>query len=448
MLNNNVFALANNILLRDEPQYFESYIVFDYRKGVYHQTDLSTLRILEHLSKSPLCGECISQMVSKFFGKYSLEDMVSFGWIVDDKSDSHCSHQFENVLERKAPNWIQSLPEEKRRVAILTGPTHCTIVLTRRCNLSCVHCNVSAYSLEGPELVPLEKWKNVLDNLEQLHIFKVVLSGGEPFYYRDFDKLLRYFARKRFMKSILTNGTSITEQQLNLIKESGITLTLSLDGGTPDSHDAFRRAPGSFSALLKTLKLLREKSIPFNIVSVVHKENIEEIDKIAEIAYRYFASALFFVPLKYLGRGQTAQDWTVGMKEYSKVSQDIARVSPRFSGLSISFDEELDSEEFGPSQGKTHFENTPYGYTTCMAGKNGLVLDFDGAVYPCMVAMQMKVHPVGSILKSSVEEIWRNGNWGIFREPVDHGCRANIIYKIRRNKKGSQRIRLVEEYNQ
>ena len=100
-----------------------------------------------------------------------------------------------------------------------------------------------------------------------------------------------------------------------------------------------------------------------------------------------------------------------------------------FPGINISFDEELDEKEFGPVKSKTNFHETLFGYTSCMAGKNGLVVDDDGSVYGCMVAMQLKVHPIGSILENSLGEIWRSERWGIFREPLSHGCRANMLNK-------------------
>jgi MoaA/NifB/PqqE/SkfB family radical SAM enzyme len=426
------FVLSESLILRDEPQYFESYIVLDYNKNVHWQVDLSSLRILESLEQKPLCAQCISQMINESDADYTLEHMVGLGWLVGNEA-SVCDHHWELNLQ-KLQNWIQVLPPEKRRVAILTAPTQATVVITQRCDLACVHCNVSATSLKGPELITLETWTTVLDDLERLKIFKVVLSGGEPFVYQDFDRLLEHFARKRYLKSILTNGTHITKEHAELMKHHRISPTLSLDGGNAETHDAFRRVPGAFAALLRTLGYLRDIDIPFNIVSVVHKRSAGEIRSIAEIAYKYFAGALYFVPLKALGRGRSAQAWTEGMKTYLEVREEVDRIAPEFPGMSISFDEELDEEEFGPTQDKTRFHDTPCGYTTCMAGKNGLVVDDDGKVYGCMLGMQMKVHPVGSILENSIEEIWRNGDWGIYREPLEHGCRANILYKVEKQK--------------
>jgi len=427
------FALSDHLILRDEPQYFDSYIVFDYQKNLYHQADLPTLRILERLAERSLCAQCISRLINELNADSSLERMAGLGWISEDSS-AVCDHSCKVTLQ-KPPNWVQGLPPEQRPVAILTAPTTVTIIITQRCDLACVHCNVSATSLKGPELIPLETWTTLLDELERLKVFKVVLSGGEPFVYRDFDRLLDYFARKRYLKSILTNGTSATKEHVELMKRYNISPTLSLDGGNAETHDVFRRKPGAFASLLKTLGLLRDMDVPFNIVSVLHKGSADQIRSIAEIAYRHFAGALYFLPLKAMGRGRSAQAWTPGVETYLKVREDIARIAPEFAGMSISFDEELDADEFGPTRDKTRFHNTPYGYTTCMAGKNGLVVDDDGKAYGCMVSMQLKVNPVGSLLENSLEEIWRNGTWGIFREPVSHGCRANMLHKLQTPKR-------------
>jgi MoaA/NifB/PqqE/SkfB family radical SAM enzyme len=129
------------------------------------------------------------------------------------------------------------------------------------------------------------------------------------------------------------------------------------------------------------------------------------------------------------------------MATYLRVHEEIDCIAPEFPGLGLSFDENLEEQEFGPTPAKTQFHETPFGHTTCMAGKNGFVVDDDGTVYGCMVAMQMKVGAVGSILEKSAEDIWRDSRWGIFRDPLNNGCRANMLHH---SKNSGKELKLVE----
>jgi len=413
------------LILRDEPQYFNSYIVYDTVTNTFQQVRRTILHLLESLGASPRCLDCIDEFQAGNGDCVPSNELVSNNWL--ERTGRGCDHA-RIKIENPPPNWAEMQPNRPAKVAVLSAPTTATLVLTNRCDLACVHCNVSAASLNGPERIPATRWQAVLDELEQIRVFKVVLSGGEPFVYNEFDSLLPYFAGKKFRKSILTNGTHVTEVHVRLFKKYGITPTLSLDGGDATAHDSFRRSPGSFDALLRTLRLLRDHDVPFNIVSVVHKMSADQTRLLAEIAYENMAGTLFLVPLKAMGRGRAANRWKVDQGTYGAVQDRVAELGPDFPGLTISFDENLDEDEFGPTLDKAQFQRTSFGWTSCMAGKNGLVIDHDGQVYGCMPAMQMKIHPVGSVLERSVADIWRGDGWGVFREPVRQGCRATQLY--------------------
>jgi len=419
--------LAGSVLLREEPQYFDSYMVYDTVNNITTFVDRPTLRLLQHISEEGLCADCLRRVIEDANLTIDLTSLMNRGWLSTSAADS-CKHGSVDLRADGPLNWVQLLPREQRPVAIVSTPTQATVVITNRCDLSCLHCNVSAASLKGRDRVPGQRWAELLDELEELDIMRVILSGGEPFVHEEFPQILRHLASKRFHKSILTNGMHLTKEHIPILREGGITLTLSMDGGSAYSHDAFRRTPGSFARLLQTLALLRDADMSYNLVSVVHKRSIEEADKIVAVAHEHFAHQLFFVPLKAMGRGRTADQWVVEPEDYRHLQAQVPRLASSYPGLGVSFDENLEESEFGPTLEKAHFEDTPYGFTTCLAGRNGLVIDYDGKVYGCMVGMQTKVHPVGSVLTRSVMDVWQNGSWGIYRQPVQSGCRATALY--------------------
>ena len=53
------------------------------------------------------------------------------------------------------------------------------LALTRKCNLRCKHC-YERFNLTQEDTVPVERWKEVIAELQKKGVSNIVLSGGEP----------------------------------------------------------------------------------------------------------------------------------------------------------------------------------------------------------------------------------------------------------------------------
>ncbi|HXX33245.1 MAG TPA: radical SAM protein, partial [Thermodesulfobacteriota bacterium] len=117
--------------------------------------------------------------------------------------------------------------------------------LTRSCNLACVHCRASAE--RGPyagELSTQEALK-VMDGIALVGKPVIILTGGEPLLRSDVFDLAKYGTEKGFRMVMATNGTLFTEETVEKMKASGIQrISVSIDGPTPETHDAFRKVKG------------------------------------------------------------------------------------------------------------------------------------------------------------------------------------------------------------
>lgn len=146
----------------------------------------------------------------------------------------------------------------------------------QRCNLACDYCYVYTLADQSwrtrPAMMSEEIWTAAAERIAEharrhdLARVAVVLHGGEP--------LLagpdRIAAIARTMRSVIpvevrlgmqTNGILLTERLLNLLKECGIRVAVSLDG-SPEDHDSHRRTPhgyGSYARVEKALRLLNEE---------------------------------------------------------------------------------------------------------------------------------------------------------------------------------------------
>jgi len=130
--------------------------------------------------------------------------------------------------------------------------------VTYSCNLKCAHCYENA-GAPRPEL-STEEARQVIDrfsNLSGTGLPALSFSGGEPLTRKDFFELLTYARKHVNYISVASNGTLITKDNANKLKESGASyVEISLDGASPRIHDEFRGVKGAFEKTLDGVKKL------------------------------------------------------------------------------------------------------------------------------------------------------------------------------------------------
>ena len=433
MTTTTTFQISPNFILREEPQYFDSYMVIDVRKNLVYDVDLPTISLLEFLSHNSLCNKCIQQYLEVNKANFHIQELISRRFI--EENQLQCNHVLPVVMHKK--NWVESIPLEERKIMYLSSPTDVVLVITRRCDLACVHCNVTASTLQPPDLIPVDQWKAVLDQLERMRVIRVTISGGEPTVYRDFNELFDYFGKKKFIKIMLTNGMNITDEIAKYMGETNIMPTVSLDGAIASVHDEFRKYKGSFNRCIESLDRLDKYGVAYNICSVLHKKNISHIRDLMNIAFEYGAKQLILQPLKPIGRGLSAHEWFLDQSTYDNLSNLTQPLLKEFPGLKIILSEYDDFENLGPpaKKGYGRSVDTIYGATSCQAGTYGMAIDHDGLVYPCLLGQNLRLNPIGNILEQSLDEVWKSNKWNIFRNQKFTGCRINRLNDLRKEGK-------------
>jgi MoaA/NifB/PqqE/SkfB family radical SAM enzyme len=144
------------------------------------------------------------------------------------------------------------------------------------CNLHCTGCYASAESAIAEKL----DFETVRRIVQQAHdIFGsrfLVVSGGEPFLYKDDGKtMLDIFEEFRDMFFLVyTNGTLITEGLAGKLAELGnVTPAISVEGWEDQTDE--RRGKGVFRRILKAMKNLRKAGVPFGISVTATRKNVD-----------------------------------------------------------------------------------------------------------------------------------------------------------------------------
>ena len=396
-------SLASKAILRGDLYYFKSYTAFNARtfKSIalsleqYNilQDALDSACSLDNLRKRLKTAELTDESsLLKVLLKEGILKTVDF----QPLTSKHTSFSPQKAFQTPLP--------------LTSSPTQIELCMTRRCNLACFHCNISAYSERSSEKLDIAFWKDFLDQCIESKVLRLTITGGEPFIRQGWDELYTYLAKLPIAVIILINATRIREDHMKIMAYEGHTVSISLDGVNPEQHDDFRRTPGAFEKTLQTMRKLSEHGVPISINTVMHSKNIHEVEKIYYIAKEVGAKTLVLVPMAAIGRRASN-----GSKKYFPKNRDLLKAfeKMRIRGLQelgpklclgSNFDEREMIEIDRTHSGATQISKRPPGF--CKAGIYGMAVDQDGLAYSCLRGLQTRIHPIGDLKKQSLQEIW------------------------------------------
>ena len=180
--------------------------------------------------------------------------------------------------------------------------------LTRACALACVHCRAEAIPLPAADELTTAEVKAVLEDLASLGSPRpiVVLTGGDPLRRDDLDELVRHGAERHLTIAVSPAGTPrATMTRLGALRQAGAaTVSLSIDGATAASHDAFRGVIGSYGWTLAACRAARDVGLHLQVNTTVCRETVLDLPGICRLVGDLGASlwsVFFLVPV---GRGR------------------------------------------------------------------------------------------------------------------------------------------------
>lgn len=158
---------------------------------------------------------------------------------------------------------------------------------TRACQLSCRHCRAEAAPGRNPfELTTDEATKlmeEVLSFGQPAPIF--IISGGDCFERDDLFEIASRGVQMGLHVAVSPSGTKkLNLDSLKKLQDVGVNvISLSLDGATKESHDGFRRVPGTFENTMAGWEAARELGMKVQLNSVVARHNVMELPDIAKL---------------------------------------------------------------------------------------------------------------------------------------------------------------------
>jgi pyrroloquinoline quinone biosynthesis protein E len=285
------------------------------------------------------------------------------------------------------------------RGAVSSGidpPLALLVELTHRCPLRCPYCSNPLELLRASAELDTATWRRVLGEAAELGVLQVHFSGGEPLVRRDLGEIVRHATQVGLYGNLITSGIRLTADRLAELVEAGLEhVQLSIQDSEAGLGDRIAGLAGAQQEKRRVACLVREAGLPLTVNAVVHRQNLEHLGEIIELAVTLGADRLEVAHVQYYGwalRNRAALLPRRDQLEAATATVESAR--ERLAGVMV-IDYVLPD----------YYAHRP---KACMGGWGRRFLNVTpaGKVLPCHAAETLPGLDFPTVVEASLSDIW------------------------------------------
>ena len=285
--------------------------------------------------------------------------------------------------------------------------------LTRRCNLECSHCYISAGSWQASagELSTAECHRVLDDVLAVNPSMLLILSGGEPLVRDDLEEIAEHASGAGATVVVGTNGTGLSHERIDALKTAGVRgVAVSVDSLDPTYHDRFRHGAGALSSTLAAVDRLTRHELDFVVQTSLTSGNRREVPELVAWAADKGAVSFNLYFLVPTGRGEKMRGLTPAENE--EVLAELLELEQEYRGrlmVRSKCQPQLMRHVF-----EAGVESSLLNYETrCPCGVHYCRITPEGKVTPCPYLPAV----AGDLTRESFRDVWTSSPvFGALRE--------------------------------
>lgn len=308
----------------------------------------------------------------------------------------------ERTLGKLILTWLVYFNGNRPQVRVSEPPLGIAYyAITDGCNLRCPYCYASSEKCLPGELNTAESM-DLVTQIAEMGAKKIVFTGGEPMLRKDLFAVVEHARASGLLVNIITNATMIrTAEIAERFAELFAMVTISVDGGTAETHDK-TRGKGAFAKTYKALRLLNAAGVAPAINHILTSENVEGLEDFAGFLSDIDVHSVRLMNHNDLGRG-AGDTYAFGWDDHLR-SQQIVWTSP-IAGI------------LRPDGPRPVSPCSVKG--NCGMGGNEIYVNSLGDVYPCKLTTSKAEH-AGNVRRQRLAEI--------FQSPVLSAMRTSTVY--------------------
>lgn len=205
------------------------------------------------------------------------------------------------------------------------------------CNFNCPTCPTprqKIFSRRKPELMSLDKFKKIIDNIKDYVHIVYLYNSNEPLLHPDIVEMIKYASGNNLHTMISTNASLLNEKMAEKLLDFGLgEIRLALDSLKKESYEQFR-VGGNFEMVKKNIenfcqlkqKLGKKRPI-VTLQFILNRLNQDEIPAIKEFVKENKIDKLYIKPFI--------------LSEYAYSKEEIKNLGEKFLADKDIYDEEI-----------------------------------------------------------------------------------------------------------
>lgn len=278
--------------------------------------------------------------------------------------------------------------------------------ITMGCNMRCKHCGSSCENALPDELTTNEAL-DLADQIAELGLTWITLSGGEPFTRKDWHLIAKRLSDNGVIPNIISNGWLVTDDTIAKIKESKVgTIAISLDG-LKVTHDYIRKE-GSYDRTINALQRFVENGVVCGVVTTISNANINELRDLrkvlVDLKVPYWQVQIGLPMGNFAGEKNTilAPEQINDVIDFCHETATGGEITLYPADCIGYYNlKELEVRKIAHSTGTLPV------WKGCNAGKRGFGILHNGDIMGC-TSIRDRKYVEGNIRKTSLRDIWEN----------------------------------------
>lgn len=159
--------------------------------------------------------------------------------------------------------------------------------ITRACALACKHCRAEAQPQRHADELNRAEALRLIQQLAEWKPPMLILTGGDPLMRSDCLDLVREANAAGLHVGLSPSATArLINADFNQIREAGIErISLSLDGATRETHDAFRGVEGTFVRTIAAVHRAHAAGLSVQINTTLTRSNMREFHAFKDLMF-------------------------------------------------------------------------------------------------------------------------------------------------------------------
>jgi PqqA peptide cyclase len=173
--------------------------------------------------------------------------------------------------------------------------------LTYGCPLHCPYCSNPLELAAYRDELATQEWLRVLAEARDLGVLQLHLSGGEPLLRRDLAEIVRTASELGLYTNLITSALGLTPRRAGQLRTAGLDhVQISVQADEAALSDRLAGTP-SFERKLSAARLVKQLGWPLTLNVVLHRQNLDRVDRILDLAEELGADRVELANTQYYG---------------------------------------------------------------------------------------------------------------------------------------------------